>query len=355
MTERIKQMLARMNEQGFTHALVQKPQNMRYLTGYTGEGSLLVSAAGAVILTDFRYVEQAGRQAPEAKVVQYTAQVRQNDLLLGMLREEQASVLAVEEDHLTLKEGRALQAALEGIEITDLKGIPEGMRLVKTADELLNIKEAAKIACLAFDHLLGFIRPGLTEKEIQLELDYTMLRMGSEEIGFSTIACAGENGSLPHAIPSDRKVKAGELLTLDFGAQVNGYKSDMTRTVAIGHISDELKAIYDTVLEAQKCALDMVGPGKKCSDVDKCARDYIDVRYPGAFGHSLGHGVGLDVHEQPSLSMRYPHDLMPGHVVTIEPGVYIPGLGGCRIEDMGAITEDGFDNYINAPKHLIEL
>lgn len=355
MTERIKQMLVRMNERGFTHALVQKPQNMRYLTGYTGEGSLLVSSAGTVILTDFRYVEQAERQAPEAKVVQYTALAKQSELLLGILREEQADALAVEEDYLTMKEGRALHSALEGIEIQDLAGIPESMRMVKTEGELTCVREAARIACAAFDHMLDYIRPGLTEKEIQLELDYTMLRMGSEEIGFSTIACAGENGSLPHAIPSDRKVRSGELLTLDFGAQYDGYKSDMTRTVAIGHISDELKAIYDTVLEAQKRALDLVGPGKKCSDIDRCARDYIDARYPGAFGHSLGHGVGLDIHEQPSLSTRYPYDLVPGHVVTIEPGVYIPGLGGCRIEDMGAITETGFDNYINAPKHLIEL
>ncbi len=355
MTERIERMLAQMSDKGFTHALVQKPQNMRYLTGYTGEGSLLVSNKGAVILTDFRYVEQAGRQAPEAKVVKYGGGVRPNEIILNALREEQATVLAIEEDHLTMKAGHALQEALEGITLQDLQGIPESLRLVKNEDELNCIREAAKIACKAFDHMLGFIRPGLTEREIQLELDYTMLRLGSEDMAFSTIACAGENGSLPHAIPSDRPVKTGELLTMDFGAQYLGYKSDMTRTVAIGKVSDELSKLYHTVLEAQKRALDLIGPGVKCCDVDKAARDYIDVDYPGTFGHSLGHGVGLNIHEQPGLSTRDERELVPGHVVTIEPGIYIPGLGGCRIEDMGAITENGFDNFITAPKHLIEL
>lgn len=355
MTERIERMLARMSEAGMTHALIVKPQNMRYLTGYTGEGCLLISREGPVILTDFRYVEQAGRQAPGAKVVRYAGAAGQNEALYGLLREAGAVSLAVEEDCLTMKEGQALMGALQGIALEDLRNLPEELRLVKDAEEAGRIREACKIACAAFDHMLGYIRPGLTEKEIQLELDYTMLRMGSEAMAFDTIACAGENGSLPHAIPSDRKVRAGELLTMDFGAQVDGYKSDMTRTVAIGKVSDELKAIYDTVLEAQLRALEMIRPGVRCCDVDKCARDLIDARYPGAFGHSLGHGVGLDIHEQPGLSTRDQRVLVPGHVVTVEPGVYLPGIGGCRIEDMGVVTENGFDNCITAPKQLIEL
>lgn len=355
MTNRIEQMLARMSECGFTHALVQKPQNMRYLTGYTGEGSLLVKATGAVILTDFRYVEQAGRQAPGIEVVQYGSGGRPDELLRDILQREQVSVLAVEEDHLSMRAGLALQRTLGEVELKDLQGIPESLRLVKNEEELSRIRTACGIACRAFDHMLGFIRPGLTEREIQLELDYTMLRMGSEAVAFSTIACAGENGSLPHAIPSDRKVRKGELLTMDFGAQYMGYKSDMTRTIGVGQVSDELKRMYHTVLEAQKRALDLIGPGVRCCDVDKVARDYIDADYPGAFGHSLGHGVGLNIHEQPGLNKRDERMLEPGHVVTIEPGIYIPGLGGCRIEDMGAITADGFDNYITAPKQLIEI
>jgi len=352
MTERIGQMLACMSEVGFTHALIQKPQNMRYLTGYTGEGSLLLSKEGAVILTDFRYVEQAGREAPGIRVIQ-TGRAGQNELLRELLA--QADRLAVEEDYLTVKAGKALAKALEGTVLCDLGGLTEKLRIVKSEDELDQIRQACRISCAAFDHMLGFIRPGLTEREVQLELDYTMLRTGAEGIGFATIACAGENGSLPHATPSDRVIRSGELLTMDFGAKYNGYTSDMTRTVAVGRVSDELKKLYYTVLEAQKRALDLIGPGVRCCDVDKAARDFIDADYPGAFGHSLGHGVGMDVHEQPGLNGRDDRALLPGHVVTIEPGIYIPGLGGCRIEDMGVIRENGFENFITAPKQLIEL
>lgn len=355
MTERIERMLAEMRGHGFTHALVQKPQNMRYLTGYTGEGSLLISAEGAVILTDFRYVEQAGRQAPEAKVMQYAGDVKQNDILRDLLHAAGAAALAVEEDHLTMKAGAELQKALGSVNLQDLQGIPETLRLVKDAEELRLMREAARISCAAFDHMLGFIKPGMTEKEIQMELEHTMLGMGAEAIGFGTIVCAGENGSLPHATAGYRPVKTGELLTMDFGAQLGGYKSDMTRTVGIGRVSDELKDIYGTVLQAQLASLDILGPGIRGRDVDRCARDIIDAKYPGAFGHSLGHGVGLDIHEQPGLNWREERELAEGHVVTVEPGIYIPGLGGCRIEDTCAITKDGYENFIDAPKQLIEI
>lgn len=355
MANRMEGMLRLMHEAGITHALVQKPQNMRYLTGYTGEGSLLVSNSGPVILTDFRYVEQAGRQAPGVSVVQYSGSGRLNELLPGILRESGARELAVEQDRLTMKEGAQLQEALGDIRLQDLGGIPESLRIVKDEDEIACIREACRISCAAFDHILGFIKPGVSEKEIQLELDYTMLRMGAEATGFNTIVCAGENGSLPHAIPGQRVVKSGEMVTMDFGARYMGYTADMTRTVAVGRLNGELRAIYDTVLQAQLSALDLIGPGVKCSDVDKCARDIIDARYPGAFGHSLGHGIGLNVHEQPGLNTRDARVLVPGHVVTVEPGVYIPGVGGCRIEDSVAITDSGFENLISSPKQLIEL
>lgn len=355
MTSRIERMLARMSECGFTHALVQKPQNMRYLTGYTGEGSLLIRAKGAVILTDFRYVEQAGRQAPEAQVVRYGRGEGHDETLRAILDGEGASLLAVEEDHLTMKAGKALCQALRGVELADLGGIPEALRMVKDGEELLRIRTACEIACWAFEHMLSFIRPGMTEREVQRELEDTMLRMGAETIAFSTIVCAGENGSLPHAIPGDRKIRTGELLTMDFGAQYKDYKSDMTRTIGVGRVPDELKKLYRTVLEAQELALEKIGPGVVCREVDRTAREYIDAAYPGAFGHGLGHGVGLNIHEQPGLNQRDERRLEPGHVVTIEPGIYVPGLGGCRIEDMGVITENGFDNYITAPKQLIEI
>jgi len=182
-----------------------------------------------------------------------------------------------------------------------------------------------------------------------------MLRRGSEGIAFGTIAASGPNGSLPHAVPGMREIQNGDLLTLDFGAKVGGYCCDMTRTIGFGNVSDELKDIYNAVLEAQLIALDKIKPGAICRDIDAAARDYLDAKYPGAFGHGLGHGVGLVVHEAPRFSKLDETPLVPGHVVTVEPGVYIPGLGGVRIEDMALLTEDGYIDPITAPKQLILL
>ena len=181
-----------------------------------------------------------------------------------------------------------------------------------------------------------------------------MLRAARSARASDTIACAG--ATVPRRTPhSDYKIREGELITFDFGAVVDGYTSDMTRTVALGKISDELRAIYDTVLTAQQMALEAIRPGVVCNTVDKVARDFIDARYPGAFGHGLGHGVGLEVHENPRFNQSCADVLVPGHVITVEPGVYVPGLGGCRIEDMAIITKDGFIDPITAPKHLITL
>jgi len=199
------------------------------------------------------------------------------------------------------------------------------------------------------------IHAGMTERQVQRLLEFEMLELGSEGVAFETIAASGPNGALPHARPSDRVIQTGELLTLDFGATVNGYRSDMTRTVGFGRVSGALREIYETVRAAQQLGLDAVGPEKACREIDRVAREYIDARYPGAFGHSLGHGVGLFIHEQPRLSMNSTDALVPGNVVTVEPGVYIPGLGGCRIEDTVIVTEGGCENTVAAPKQLIEL
>lgn len=355
MSNRVPRMLKELAGAGFTHALIHKRQNMFYLTGYTGEGCLFVGPEGAVILTDFRYTEQAERQAPGCRIIRTGAGVRPYEECARMLKSAGAEVLAVETDYITVDEEKAIAACMEGVTIKPLGRVIDGMRIVKDAEEIEAIAEACRISCQAFDHMLGVIRPGMTEKQVQVELDYTMLRLGADGLSFDTIACAGVNGSLPHAIPSDHVIEKGELLTMDFGAIYHGYHADMTRTIAIGEVSSELTAIYETVLEAQKRALDMLHEGVVLCDVDKCARDFLEERYPGAFGHSLGHGVGLDIHEQPGLSMRDTRTLQVGHVVTVEPGVYLPGVGGCRIEDMGVLTGNGFRNMITAPKELIRV
>ncbi len=355
MTERLEALLAAMKQAELGHMLIQKPKNIRYLTGYTGEGCLLVSGTGAVILTDFRYVEQASIQAPGLQVIRYDAAHPRLSEIRQQLVSAGAHKLAVEEDAVTVDAYREMLRALSGIELTAAGGLTERLRIVKGEEEIECIARACRISCQAFEKMLGVMKPGMTEREIQLELDYTMLRLGAEGLAFDTIAAAGVNGSLPHAIPGNHVVKEGEMLTLDFGALYGGYCADMTRTVAFGRISDELKNIYDTVLEAQLASLDMIGPGVVCSQVDRCAREIIDKVYPGAFGHSLGHGVGLDIHEQPGLNGRDQRELTPGHIVTVEPGVYLPGVGGCRIEDTVAITGSGYRNLIDAPKELICL
>ena len=352
---RMRDFLSELKRRGMPAALVHRPENMRYLTGYTGEGCLFVSEKAQAIWTDFRYVEQASRQAPGLECVR-TRMGKSVEALIGELLERAgASALAVETDFVCHDGFVALQEALPGVQLAPLGAVPEAMRARKDEGEIACIQRAADIACRAFDALLGKICPGMTEREVALALDYEMLKLGSECAAFPTIACAGANGALPHATPGDHALLSGELLTLDFGATCEGYRSDMTRTVGVGKVSQELKAVYQTVLDAQLLALEAVRPGAVCQEVDRVAREYIDARYPGAFGHSLGHGVGLNIHEQPRLGKGDETVLQAGHVVTIEPGIYIPGLGGCRIEDMAILTSDGYVNPIVAPKHLIEL
>ena len=355
MFPRVEKLAAMMREAGMTHMLVTKPKNMRYLTGYTGEGSMLIHNGQATLLTDFRYVEMAGIQAPGIDVVKCDSTHPLNGVVKAILAAEDGHALAIEEDRVTVAEHKKLAEALTGVALVPANGLIEKLRIVKDADELACIRKACAISCQAFEKLLGVMKAGMTEREVQLELDYTMLRLGSEDMAFDTIAAAGTNGSLPHAVPSDHVIAEGEMLTLDFGAQYAGYKADMTRTVAFGRISDQLSDIYHTVLDAQLASLAAIAPGKQGRDIDKVARDLIDKKYPGAFGHSLGHGVGLDIHEQPGLNTREERALTPGHIVTVEPGVYIPGVGGCRIEDTVVITDTGYDNLITAPKQLITL
>ena len=341
-----------MGEKGLSAAWILSAENMRYLTGFAGEGSLFVSAGKCVILTDFRYIEQAARESPEFPVIRTSGELKVEDALKALFAELDLKSVAIERNLVTLEQYDRLP---KGVEYPPLSGIPERLRRVKDEAELAAIRTASEIACRAFDEMLSVIRAGMTEKEVAIELNNRMLRLGSEKEAFSTIACAGVNGSLPHAVPSDYRLQAGDLLTLDFGAQVNGYKTDMTRTVAIGQVSDDLKAVYEAVLTAQRMALSAVRAGAKCRDVDAVARDYLDARYPGAFGHGLGHSVGLFIHEQPQFSARSEDQLSAGMVMTVEPGVYIPGLGGCRIEDSVIVTEGGYENLITAPKHLIVL
>ncbi len=336
-------------------AIVLRPENMRWLSGYTGEGCLFVCEKARVIVTDFRYTEMAERQAPGWRVEMTSAGRTGPAVCAALMEEFSLSAAATETDYVTHDAFVALQGALQGKRLVSMTGAIETLREIKDEAELEAIRTSARIACKAFENLLDWVKVGMTEKEIQIGLDYEMLKLGSEKNAFETIACAGVNGSLPHAVPSAHKVETGELLTLDFGATTNGYLSDMTRTIGFGKIDAELRKLYQAVLDAQMMCLDAIAPGKVCGDIDKIARDFLDSKYPGRFGHGLGHGVGLFIHENPRFAKGSQTVLQPGHVLTVEPGLYLPGVGGCRIEDMVLITQDGFVDPIDAPKRLIEL
>ena len=342
-----------LRSRGISCALYDDPINIRYLTGYTGEGSLLVLPDRAVIITDFRYVEQAQRQSPFCDLERVGADRGTNAILAEALAKAGLHELAIEENIVTVSRLHAMEKALPGIHLTALPETVLEMRTVKDEGELDCIRKALTISCQAFDDLLGVIHAGMTEKRACAELNHFMNLRGSEGNAFDTIVASGVNGSLPHAVPSDKVIEKGDLVTFDFGAKFGGYCADMTRTIAIGEISSELHAIYDAVLEAQLTSETAVKPGAVCRDIDKIARDQLDAKYPGAFGHSLGHGVGLFIHELPRLSFRSETILQKGHVVTVEPGVYVPGVGGCRIEDTVIVTEDGFENPVTTPKQLI--
>ena len=354
-SERLVQLLALQPNEAVA---VHNPSNMFYLTeGYSGEGMVYISAKRRVIVTDFRYTEQAEHQAPGFEVKMTERGLSHSQWVARLCAEESIDTLYYEDDYLTVKQFEAFKGVQqENTCYRPLNQSPEKLRTVKTEAEAIAIEKACQITSKAFDLILPKIVEGITEKELQIELDFTMLRLGADGNAFSTIIASGENGSLPHAIPSGRKLCKGDMITMDYGCKVGGFCSDMTRTVALGEPSAEMRRVYETVLKAQEMSQAAVAPGKKCSDIDKIARDYIDSQgYAGRFGHGLGHGVGIDIHESPRLSTLCDDLLEIGHVVTVEPGVYLPGVGGVRIENTCLVVDGGCKPLTTAPKELLIL
>ena len=338
-------------------ALIMSEENRRYFTSFpSSDGVLLISRNGTVFLTDSRYVEAAQKKITVCPV-RLTKDLSTE--LPQLMSEFKINNLAVETTRLTVAQFEEFTKWMPDTGIcteTYADRALDALRMVKSDDEVKLVCEAQAIAERAFDHILEFIKPGVTEREVQLELDYYMLRNGAEALSFETIAVSGVNSSMPHGVPSDKKIESGDFITMDYGAVVGGYHSDMTRTVAVGSVSEEQKKIYNTVLEAQLAAMEKMAPGVSCADADKAARDVItDAGYGEFFGHGTGHGVGVEIHEQPRVSPRSKEILAPGHLVTAEPGIYLPGLFGVRIEDMVLITEDGSRGLTHAPKSLIVL
>lgn len=332
--------------------LVTDLKNVRYLSGYTGtSGIVLLSSAKAYFLTDFRYVEQAKIQCPHLELVVHKPIVW--DSVADLLGE--AEVLYVEESNLTLASYNQLKSRIKA-EIKEAKGPVEKLRMVKSPEEIELISIAARITDEAFMEICGMIKPGVTEMEIARELEFSMKRKGASHISFDFIVASGPRGALPHGVASDRVIQEGEFVTMDIGAVYQGYHSDMTRTVAVGEVSAELKKIYDIVYKAQMASLEAVAVGKTGAEIDKVARDIIQEHgYGDYFGHSLGHGVGLDIHEGPRVSAASDTVLEENMIITIEPGIYLPDVGGVRIEDLVVVEKTGARRLSLSSKDLIVL
>ena len=341
---------------GLDAIYVTSTENHLYSCGFNNpDGQVLITKNKSYVFADFRYAEAARRECADGfEVVMPTGSA--DKLLPDLLAENEVKVLGFEEGVMSFKQYSALKSAVS-CEMAPAAAVMDRLRVTKTREETDKIIKAQRIAEKALEALIPRITYDMTEREVAAELEYLMKRYGSEKESFETIAVSGSNSSSPHGVPRNVKLEKG-FLTLDFGAVIDGYHSDMTRTLVIGKADEEMKRLYNTVLEAQLAALEEISEGKSNFEIDKVARDIIEgAGYKGCFGHSLGHGVGLLIHESPSLSPASPKDMVlhEGEIVTIEPGIYIEGKYGCRIEDMVYITKGGAENLTRAPKELIEI
>ena len=323
--------------------LITDPANRRYLSGFTGSaGVLIISQGRAMLATDFRYYEQVERQAPQFELVKIKDKFV--TLLPSLVDELGVCRLGFESKNVTVDMHRDLADALpHGVEFVATSDVVEGQRAVKDEDELATLQRAIALADAAYAHIADVMQPGMTEQQVAWELESFMRTHGAHKVAFDIIVAAGANGAMPHARASDRIIQAGEPVVMDLGAVVDGYCSDLTRTVALGDADGRYQEVYEVVLGAQQAAIQGIRPGMTGQEADDIARQVIaEAGYKDAFGHGLGHGVGLVVHEKPGVGRLSDKDvLQPGMVFSLEPGIYLPGEFGVRIEDLVVLREDG--------------
>jgi Xaa-Pro aminopeptidase len=328
-------------------ALITSPVNRRYFTGFnSSDGYLLIFEDEVFFLVDSRYFEAALGAVKSANVLLLE---KASEQINGLFSARNVKSVYIESDRVTVSELEFMKSKFTGVSIDSsdklFKAI-RSLRMIKTADEIDTIKSAQTIAETAFARLFtdGFSHDN-TEKKLAAKLDYYMKDCGAEDISFETILLSGANTSMPHGVPGERSVAAGDALLIDFGAVYGGYHSDMTRTAFINIIDDEYIKIWEIVLEAKNLAMAAIKPGVPCNEIDKIARDYISSKgYGENFGHGLGHSVGLEIHEYPAFNRSCKEVLAPGMIMTVEPGIYLPGKFGVRLEDMVVITESGYEN-----------
>ncbi|MFJ7935294.1 M24 family metallopeptidase [Sporosarcina sp. NPDC096371] len=353
--EKLAKLRAQFDQLGVDGVIITNGVNRRYLTGFTGSaGTVVITKSEACLFVDFRYVDQAQSQAENYTVIELERQsvftgVAKMAERLGLSR------LGFEQENVTYRVHTQYQEAIQA-EMVPLSGVIEGLRTIKTAEELQKIRTAVEISDAAFTHILTYIRPGITEIDVANELEFYMRKQGAASSAFDTIVASGHRSALPHGVATTKVIETGDMITLDYGAYYQGYRSDMTRTIAVGEPQDELKRIYTIVLDSLENALAGIKAGMTGREADALSRDYITEKgYGKQYGHGSGHGVGLDLHEEIFMSTTCEKRIESGMVLTVEPGIYIPNLGGVRIEDDILVTADGIEILTKSPKELIIL
>lgn len=349
---RLQNVVDILSKNGLDALVISNPSDILYLTGLNNHDcALIITTEKYFLITDSRYILDAYSVSDIYRVVEHNLGLMSG--LKALIQKLSCTNVGVQDEYLTLCDYATLTNGCDCAFLGIASSI-ENIRSQKSNEEIENIISAQKITDAAFEYLLDYIKPGLTEKEIAFELEMFVRKNGAERLSFDPIVASGPNSAKPHAIPSDRRLLNGDILTLDFGCVVNGYCSDMTRTVSIGKPSDEFVKIYNIVLNAHNIAKNGLAPGIATKHIDALAREYIShCGYGNFFGHGLGHGVGIDIHEQPMLSYRSDEVLKKGNVVTVEPGIYIPNVGGVRIENMCYITDDGYYDITKSDNKLI--
>ena len=342
---------------GIDAGIICGDENRRYFLDFgSSAGTIFVTREKAFFIIDFRYIEAAKKIV---KGVEIILQDKLDDQLKDLVAQNGIKTVGVENDYLSISRMQELKSTVSPAQLelgNEFNDAILALRRIKDAGEVRRIREAQRLTDETFTYILDRIQAGRTEKEVALDMEYFMRKHGADAVSFDFIVVAGKKSSMPHGVPGNNIIRKGDFVTMDFGALVDGYHSDMTRTVAVGEASEKQRQVYNTVLEAQLKALGAIKAGIPCFDIDKVARDIIyGAGYEGKFGHGLGHSVGIEIHEEPRFSMISKDIAEAGIVMTVEPGIYLEDEFGVRIEDMGQVTETGFDNFTASRKDLIIL
>lgn len=348
--ERLTALRSLLKEREVEALYISKKENAAYFSGRKSDDcSLYITGSDAYIITDFRYREMAKELSDRFEYVETSG----NFTVIDFLKSRKESLIGIE-DHISLADYCRFKETAGESRLKPVSGLVESLRIIKSPEEIGCLQLAQSIADRAFNAICGVLAPGMSEKEAAARLEYFMMLEGSDGASFDTILVSGAGTSRPHGIPSDKKIETGDFVTMDFGATINGYHSDMTRTVAVGHASEEMKKIYGIVLKAQMNCCTKLRAGMSGIEGDRLTRDIIEeAGYGDCFGHGTGHGAGLEIHEAPRLSPAYGGMLEENMSVTIEPGIYLPGRFGVRIEDLAIVKADGIINLTNSPKDLM--